>query len=88
MGFSKSINQVGSRSALIQSNLIWQRSESRWFKVNWDAAVRSQQVGLGAVVRNAEGSIIEMSSFRVKASLHPSLAEAWAARLGMALIFV
>jgi ribonuclease HI len=58
----------------------WVRPCSGWYKLNWDAAVCEAQgtVGMGAVVRNDEGSVMAARCMVGRGFLDPCAAEAWA----------
>lgn len=85
LNFMKNTNRTTRKEALVHSISTWRRPQSGWFKVNWDAAIRPNKVGIGVVVRNEEGAVIALSSLTIRATLPPSLAEAFAARLGAKL---
>jgi hypothetical protein len=58
----------------------WVRPRFGWYKLNWDAAVCGAQgtIGMGAVVRNVEGSMMVARCMVGRGFLDPCAAEAWA----------
>lgn len=71
---------------LVSSRTSWVYPREGWLKVNCDAAMLGPNlVGVGAVVRDAQGRVVTAAVRRYEAGWSVALAEAMAARLGVDL---
>ena len=63
----------------------WKPPQEGHCKLNTDAAVRENRLGLGAVIRDGDGNILLVAKEMVQLATDPKIVEALAMRFGLQL---